>query len=159
VKIWGIILLLAGVGLALISYILPVSVSTSSDPYLSTGSVINIGKLQTQMLVFHSGVALFLAGAIFTAAGELAERIGAMATQFPASSGVDERTASSMVFGGEAAASASHEDPVEPTAEELAQQVEHRARENKADLIMFFLFGGVMLVVLVLAIRGSGIGS
>lgn len=82
-KIAGIWLIVAGVALALISFFLSTTVS-SEVPYslygtalTRTADVVNIGKLQVQTLTFASGGLLFLAGAIFTAAGAILERMDA----------------------------------------------------------------------------------
>jgi hypothetical protein len=70
----GIILCIAGCLGAFSSFFFETSVATSSSPYLPSDSgVLNLGLLQTQLMIFEGGLACALAGVILTAAGTLAE--------------------------------------------------------------------------------------
>jgi hypothetical protein len=74
-KIAGSILFITGAFCALASFLMPTAVDSSSDVSMFRGTL-NLGLLQSQMMVLHVGLSGFIAGAVLIGAGEIAERLG-----------------------------------------------------------------------------------
>jgi len=77
-KIAGIVAMIIGAVIVLISYFMDITVpSFDASSILGADRVVNLAKLQQQALIFGSGSLILLAGAIFTAAGIITERFDA----------------------------------------------------------------------------------
>lgn len=77
----GIAVLVIGVLAAVTSFFLPTSIHVPGDysslsDYRRSGDVINIGKLQLQLMVFQGGVAVSVIGALLYAAGRIVLAVG-----------------------------------------------------------------------------------
>jgi hypothetical protein len=70
-KVFGILLILAGAAAALFSFFTDVSVGSS----YGSGGIINIGLLQQQMMVFQLGLGGFISGTILFAVGSALEAL------------------------------------------------------------------------------------
>lgn len=141
-KGWGKSLLATGVLLAVISFLLPMSIESYSTSSYLPDRVINIGKLQMQMLVFQSGAVLFLAGAIFVAAGEVVDRLSGDVRGSGVSTSLDERA---LPEAGPA--------PVtpDPTPEELEQRAKKAAREARGNKYLAWGMAALLIVLLLVA--------
>ncbi len=73
-RTFGFALILLGIFIALFSYGMDTSVSSAGTyiggQFVGGGDTYNLGLLQAQMMMFETGVALFLAGSFFAASGE-----------------------------------------------------------------------------------------
>ena len=148
-KGWGTASLFVGVFLVGISFFLPTTVSTDVPSviggygFTTAREVINIGKLQTQMLVFGTGATLFLAGTIMIGTGEIAERVAEI------------RNGSESPPAAETVAEVVEAPPNAP----LATTIDVLEGEE-ADRAMYKILGGVVaaifiFVVIVLATFGG----
>jgi hypothetical protein len=115
VKEGGVALVLIGVALALGSFLLGNTVETYSASAYLPERVVNLGKMQLQTMVFASGAVLFLAGAIFTAAAAIVEKLDGLgwATPAPIAAELDVRPPvpgdDSVTAAAEAARAEDHE--------------------------------------------------
>lgn len=84
-KTLGVVAMVIGAVVMLIAFFLQTSVAQSPDlssiagGYANVGRMTNLAMLQVQTLVFQTGAVLLIAGAIFTGAGQIAERLGTRA--------------------------------------------------------------------------------
>lgn len=81
-RFFGGALLFVGVVAMVIAWMMSTSVevplSYEIGGYATPSEVSNLGKMQTQMMVLHSGIGSFLAGSVIFAAGALLEAIAAL---------------------------------------------------------------------------------
>ena len=142
-KGWGGSLIAIGAIVVIVSWLLPVSVSTDTPDLEAlrlgislshTADVLNIGLLQRQMIVFQSGLALAMMGAIFVGAGTIAEHL--------AGSSVEQEPQSAPP---EAAAPATPV-PAEQTPEEIAEEA------AEADRLLLKMGGAMVAIILVILV-------
>lgn len=152
-KGWGGALFGLGLLLLLIAWLMPVTVSVAETRYstllsemVPTGAsneVVNLQKLQVQMMVWHAGLIAFLTGCVLGAAGAIAEKLGAGGTsvaQFPESGPA-----------GEAAGSV-----VRPAG---AADIPSPGPMSDGDKYVAYGIGGLILVVMLIVVSfqyGSG---
>ncbi len=70
----GVALLIGGAGTAAVSCFMPTSITTAPtflDGDLTGREIVNVAKLQAQMLVLHIGLAMGISGSVFFAVGRL----------------------------------------------------------------------------------------
>jgi len=146
-KTLGIWLIAIGAALVLVAFLVGNTVSAEVPDFsmasltgsISTRSqeIANLPKIQLQTMIFQSGIALFLAGAIFTGCGAILEALKAPAPQpdsFEQPIAIEHRT--SEVFSGDLTASSDEPEP-----------------DKYGWLIV--VVGGLLAVLLVFAIASS----
>lgn len=105
-KIAGIAVAIAGLITAIIACFLPTTVSTPGlgadvwAPAGRAGDVYNLGKLQTQMMVFVAGCMLAAAGSVVAAIGTAVERLSLSVTSESAGEPELQRPAVEVVRDG-----------------------------------------------------------
>jgi uncharacterized membrane protein len=129
-KGWGITLVIFGVGLIVVALFVGMSVD-ADGPYGLSSRVVNLGKMQTQTLIFSSGLASILGGIALIGFGVLVEALSQR--QLPPSEEVP------------AIKEARVPEKSAPTIEGMAAANEHAGLSFDDTMIMV---GGIVFLVL-----------
>ncbi len=139
-RIAGVWLIGLGLLALIAAFILPTSVNTPGSSYLEaigqSGSVINIGLLQRQALVFHAGLTSILAGVVLIAAGGIIDAGARFRPQ--------ESTAPPEVLPSHAAVESGPPTPIVP------------ADADRAVAYVLGIIAAIMLVALIFVVSGGG---
>lgn len=122
-KGWGVGLLIVGVVAGLVAWLMPVTVETPGAAGLAgyglalPTSVVNLGKLQVQMMIWQGALAAIIAGSVLLAGGEVRAMLSALRSERTTSAGPGAQPAAPPLDGPAAMAGQSQpewQDKPEP---------------------------------------------